>query len=82
MLNCNLHATLSLHCDFVKPGLSGGAIAGISIAAVAVVLLAVFVFIRFYRKNKVKEAILLSKSQEHSPQIVNGISIFITFLCL
>ncbi|KAJ6941209.1 hypothetical protein NC651_007104 [Populus alba x Populus x berolinensis] len=48
-------------------GIAGGVVAGICIAAVAVaLLLAVFIYAGFYRKKKVKEAILLSAS----PQIV------------
>lgn len=48
-------------------GIAGGVVAGICIAAVAVaLLLAVFIYARFYRKKKVKEAIMLSLS----PQIV------------
>lgn len=48
-------------------GIAGGVVAGICIAAVAVaLLLAVFIYARFYRKKKVKEAVLVSLS----PQIV------------
>lgn len=48
-------------------GIAGGVVAGICIAAVAVaLLLAVFIYAGFYRKKKVKEAIMLSLS----PQIV------------
>ncbi|KAJ6338757.1 hypothetical protein OIU76_008251 [Salix suchowensis] len=52
-------------------GIAGGVVAGISIAAVAgALLLAVFIYVRFYRKKKVKGAILLSSSQELSPRTV------------
>ncbi|KAJ6403946.1 hypothetical protein OIU84_012195 [Salix udensis] len=52
-------------------GIAGGVVAGISIAAVAgALLLAVFIYVRFYRKKKVKGAILLSASQELSPRTV------------
>ncbi|KAF9688274.1 hypothetical protein SADUNF_Sadunf02G0180600 [Salix dunnii] len=52
-------------------GIAGGVVAGISIAAVAVaLLLAVFIYVKFYRKKKVKGAILLSPSQELSPRTV------------
>lgn len=48
-------------------GIAGGVVAGICIAAVAVaLLLAVFIYAGFYRKKKVKEAVLVSLS----PQIV------------
>lgn len=51
-------------------GIAGGAIAGISIAGVAgLALLAVFVYVGFYRKKKVKRAALLSAaSQDLSAQ--------------
>ncbi|KAB5556157.1 hypothetical protein DKX38_007066 [Salix brachista] len=56
---------------FPKPGIAGGVVAGISIAAVAGALLsAVFIYVRFYRKKKVNGAILLSSSQELSPRTV------------
>ncbi|KAJ6686869.1 CHITIN ELICITOR RECEPTOR KINASE 1-LIKE [Salix purpurea] len=52
-------------------GIAGGVVAGISIAAVAgALLLAVFIYVRFYRKKKVKGAILLSASPELSPRTV------------
>ncbi|KAF2284902.1 hypothetical protein GH714_032280 [Hevea brasiliensis] len=54
-------------------GIAGGAIAGISIGVVAVALLvAVCVYFGFYRKKKVKEAILLSGSQELSAQALQA----------
>nr|TKS18488.1 chitin elicitor receptor kinase 1-like [Populus alba] len=52
-------------------GIAGGAIAGISIAAVAVaLLLAVLIYVRFYRKKE-KGAILLSASPQLSPRILH-----------
>ncbi|CAK7349014.1 unnamed protein product [Dovyalis caffra] len=54
-------------------GIAGGAIAGISLAAVAVaLLLAVLIFVGFYRKKKEKEAELLLASQQLSPRIVHA----------
>ncbi|KAI9382630.1 hypothetical protein POPTR_014G156400v4 [Populus trichocarpa] len=53
-------------------GIAGGAIAGISIAAVAVaLLLAVLIYVGFYRKKKEKGAILLSASPQLSPRILH-----------
>ncbi|KAG6748684.1 hypothetical protein POTOM_048613 [Populus tomentosa] len=52
-------------------GIAGGAIAGISIAAVAVaLLLAVLIYVGFYRKKE-KGAILLSASPQLSPRILH-----------
>ncbi|XP_011047220.1 PREDICTED: chitin elicitor receptor kinase 1-like [Populus euphratica] len=53
-------------------GIAVGAIAGICIAAVAVVLLlAVLIYVGFYRNKKEKGAILLSASPQLSPQILH-----------
>ncbi|OWM79803.1 hypothetical protein CDL15_Pgr023215 [Punica granatum] len=50
-------------------GLSGGVIAGISIGVVVVVLgLAFFAYAGIYRKKRVKQAVLLSRSQQQSAQ--------------
>lgn len=51
-------------------GIAGGVVAGICIAVAAALLLAVFIYVGFYRKKKVKGAILLPASQELSPRIV------------
>ncbi|XP_065875499.1 lysM domain receptor-like kinase 3 [Euphorbia lathyris] len=54
-------------------GMSGGIIAGISIGAVAAVLLfAVCIYYGLYRKKKVKEAALLSTSLDLSAQALQG----------
>ncbi|KAJ6319534.1 hypothetical protein OIU78_015036 [Salix suchowensis] len=53
-------------------GIAGGTIAGISMAAVAVaLLLAVLIYVDFYRKKKGKGAILLSASPQLSPPPVH-----------
>ncbi|KAF9669546.1 hypothetical protein SADUNF_Sadunf14G0118700 [Salix dunnii] len=53
-------------------GIAGGTIAGISMAAVAVaLLLAVLIYVGFYRKKKGKGAILLSASPQLSPPHVH-----------
>ncbi|XWS47409.1 hypothetical protein CRYUN_Cryun14cG0149700 [Craigia yunnanensis] len=56
-----------------RAGISGGVIAGISVAAIAVLLLlAVGLYVGFFRKKKVKEATLLSTaSQDLSAQAGN-----------
>lgn len=74
-------ATLSFYLSFISSGLAVGAIVGISIAAVAgLLLLAACIYIGFYRKRKVKEASLLP-SGEHSVIPRNGTCflIFLTF---
>ncbi|KAF2292255.1 hypothetical protein GH714_018188 [Hevea brasiliensis] len=54
-------------------GIAGGVIAGISIGAVAVVLLvAVIVYFGFYQKKKLKKAILLSGSNDLSAQALQA----------
>ncbi|KAI8012265.1 LysM domain receptor-like kinase 3 [Camellia lanceoleosa] len=53
-----------------KAGLSVGVIAGISIAGVAgALLLAVGVYVGFYRKKKVKDKLLSSRSDDQSLQV-------------
>ncbi|CAN1232587.1 LysM domain receptor-like kinase 3 [Linum perenne] len=57
-----------------RTGLSGGFVAGISIAAVAVVvLLGVCIYVKFYRKKKDKETVLLpAASLGYSPRAGPG----------
>lgn len=45
-------------------GLSGGAIAGISIAGVVLLILAIYLYIHFQRRKKLKKASLLSSPPE------------------
>ncbi|CAL9207032.1 unnamed protein product [Musa hybrid cultivar] len=47
-------------------GLSGGAIAGISIAGVVLLILAIYLYIHFQRRKKLKKASLLSSPPEAS----------------
>ncbi|CAL9782447.1 unnamed protein product [Musa acuminata subsp. burmannicoides] len=49
-----------------RSGLSGGAIAGISIAGVVLLILAIYLYIHFQRRKKLKKASLLSSPPEAS----------------
>lgn len=56
-------------------GLSGGVIAGVSVGAVVLVVgAALFAYTRIYRKKRMKQAVLLSGSQELSTQTGEGSS--------
>lgn len=58
---------------FFTTGLAGGIIAGISIAAVVMVLAsALFIYFGIYRKKRLRGAILLLGSPESSSQTRNG----------